>query len=165
MLHGTLTRQRSGLVNPDRPDVTDSRMSSDLMFLGLRVRPYKQLTVNLDFQDLATNNSSGLSALPPGSGTSLLNPGVFAGDIRTLTGRVSYPIGGGRTAFAEVQDAAYGGSRMSARKNAVAAGVEFTINRILGVTLGAEFHDYRDALRSENSYRARLLSASLAARF
>jgi hypothetical protein len=32
-LHGTLTRQRSAFVNPDRPSVTDGAMASDLLFL------------------------------------------------------------------------------------------------------------------------------------
>jgi hypothetical protein len=130
----------------------------------MRVRPTRKLTLGLDFQDMQTNNTSGLAATLPGTGSSLLNPVGFANDIRTLTGRVSYPIGAGRTAFVEYQNAEYGGSQLSARKKSMAAGVEFALNRIFGVTLGAELHDYRDAMQPESNYRARLLNANLAAR-
>jgi hypothetical protein len=163
--HGTLSRQHAGFVNPDRPSVTDSSMTSDLLFLSLRARPYGKLALNLDFQEMHANNTSGLASRLPGTGSSLLTPAAFANDIRTMTGRFSYPIGAGRTAFLELQNARYGGSELAARQHSLAAGVEFAVNRILAVTLGAELHDYRDAQRPDSNYRARLLNANLAARF
>jgi hypothetical protein len=163
--NGTLSRQRAGFVNPDQPAVTASSMTSDLLFLSLRARPYGKLMLNLEFQEMHANNTSGLASGLAGTGSSLLTSTAFANDIRSMTGRVSYPIGTGRTAFLELRNARYGGSELAARQNSLAAGVEFSLNRILAVTLGAELHDYRDAQRPDSNYRARLLNANLAARF
>src|SRR5262249_54224007 len=107
--HGTLSRQQSGFVNPDRPSVTDGAMTSNLLFLAMRARPTQKLALNLEFQQMQANNTSGLATGLPGTRNALLVPSVFANDIRTMTGRVSYPIGAGRTAFLELQNARYGG--------------------------------------------------------
>src|SRR5439155_11513723 len=104
------------------------------------------------------------SGLTGGQG-SLLTPAAYANNIRALTGRLSYPIGRGRRAFAEFQNAQYAGAQLAARKHSIGAGVEFSLNRIMGFTVGLALHDYRDAQHHENDYHARLLNANLAARF
>jgi hypothetical protein len=156
-LTGTLSRQAARYAGIDGAPLAGSGMSSDLTYLSLRAGPFGKLLFNLDYQGLSTRNLSGAQAL--GS-----SPVDLANDVRTWTGRLSHPVGS-HTAFLQYQSAVYGGANLSARKASAIAGIDLRLGRVLGLTLDMELHRYHDDRRPVDSYRARILSGNLSARF
>jgi hypothetical protein len=156
-LTGTLSRQAARYAGIDGALLAGSGMSSDLTYLSLRAGPFGKLLFNLDYQGLSTRNLSGAPAL----GSSAVD---LANDVRTWTGRLSHPVGS-HTAFVQYQSAVYDGANLSARKASAIAGIDLRLGRVLGLTLDMELHRYRDERRPADSYRARILSGNLSARF
>jgi hypothetical protein len=159
-LTGNLTRQASRL-SVGGTSFGGSGLSSDLTYLSLRAAPVGRLTMNLEYQHLAARAGASLSG---GSGPSALPGGSLANETHSWTGRMSHPVGG-HTAFLQYQQVDYGGAVGQARKGSATAGVDLRLGQVLGLTLDVELHRFRDERRPADSYRARIVSGNLSARF
>jgi hypothetical protein len=153
-LTGSLSRQSARYDGLGGVNLARNSTESDLTYLALKAGPVGKLTLNLEYQGLSAGSRQG------GAVGSL--PGL-ASDVQTLTGRVSHPVGD-HTAFLQYQQVEYGGN-VRGRKGSAVAGVDLRLGRVLGLTLDVELHRYRDALRPADSYRARIVSGNLSARF
>jgi hypothetical protein len=155
-LTGSLSRQSARYDGLGGITVARNGTDSDLTYLSLKVGPVGKLTFDLDYQGLVSRSGRGV-------GSSVGSLAGLASDVQTLTGRVSHPVGE-HTAFMQYQQVEYGGN-VRGRKGSAVAGVDLRLGRVLGLTLDVELHRYRDALRPADSYRARIISGNLSARF
>jgi hypothetical protein len=153
-LRGHLSRQNGSFIG------SSGDMSSRIGLLMLNLGPIRKFELDLNYQKMLSGTR--LGGLAPGDPLYAYQNSTV--NMRSINAVLRRAIGGGRYLFTEYLSSSAAGL-VANSKSALAFGVEYPLNQILGLKLDWRIIDYTDSRNPGNNYRANMLNAQLGARF
>jgi hypothetical protein len=143
-IHARSNKQSGGFSG------STGKMNSRIGYLTAAIGPIKKFSLDLNYQKMISDTQ-----------VSSQNSMV---DMKNIGAILRRDIGGGRYLFTEYSSSKTVGLS-SNRKNIIAFGIEYPLNRILALKIDWRIIDYADSINISSNYHANMLNAQIGARF